>query len=64
MNAEHLIQTATDLANRMYADAHPADRLAFHVGLLESRLREICYLYENTAEELRNVQRQLLNFED
>ena len=64
MNAEQLIQSAKELADRMYADAHPADRLAFQVGLLQSRIRELCYIYQNTADELRNVQRQIRNFED
>ena len=64
MNAEQLIQSAKELADRMYADAHPADRLAFQVGLLESRIRELCYIYQNTADELRNVQRQIRSFED
>jgi hypothetical protein len=64
LNAEQLIQSAKELADRMYADAHPADRLAFQVGLLQSRIRELCYIYQNTADELRNVQRQIRNFED
>ena len=64
MDADHLIQSAKELADRMYADADPADRLAFQVGLLQSRIRELCYIYQNTADELRNVQRQIRNFED
>jgi len=64
LNAEQLIQSAKELADRMYADAHPADRLAFQVGLLQSRIRELCYIYQNTADELRNVQRQMRNLED
>ena len=64
MNAEQLIQSAKELADRMYADAHPADRLAFQVGLLQSRIRELCYIYQNTADELRNVQRQMKSLED
>ena len=64
MNAEQLIQSAKELADRMYADAHSADRLAFQVGLLQSRIRELCYIYQNTADELRNVQRQMRSLED
>ena len=64
MNAEQLIQSAKELADPMYADAHPADRLAFQVGLLQSRIRELCYIYQNTADELRNVQRQMRSLED
>lgn len=59
MNAELLIANANDLTDKMYMDAHREDRLAFKVGLLESRLRELCYLYNNIAEELRNLQHEL-----
>jgi hypothetical protein len=59
MDAEILIASAKGLSDRMYMDGHPEDRLAYRVGLLEARLREICYLYQNTADELRNVRREL-----
>ena len=59
MNAELLIANANDLTDKMYMDAHREDRLAFKIGLLESRLREVCYLYNNVAEELRNVRKEM-----
>jgi hypothetical protein len=64
LNAEQLIQSAKELADKMYADAHPADRLSFEIGLLHSRIRELCYIYQNTADELRNTQRQIRHLED
>jgi hypothetical protein len=64
MDANYLINSAKELADKMYADAHPADRLSFEIGLLHSRIRELCYIYQNTADELRNVQRQMKSLED
>ena len=59
MNAELLIANADELTEKMYMDAAREDRLAFKIGLLQSRLREVCYMYNNVAEELRQIQRDL-----
>jgi len=59
MNAYLLIANANEMTDKMYMDAEREDRLAFKVGLLESRIREICYLYNNVAEELRRIQKTL-----
>jgi hypothetical protein len=61
MNADLLIANAEETTNKMYMDATKDDKLAFKVGLLESRIREICYLYNNVAEELRRIQKTLEN---
>lgn len=59
MNAELLIANADEMTDKMYMDAEREDRLAFKIGLLQSRIREICFLYNNVAEELRRVQADL-----
>lgn len=59
MNAELLIANADELTEKMYMDAAREDRLAFKIGLLQSRLREVCYMYNNVAEELRQIQKDL-----
>lgn len=59
MNAELLIANADELTEKMYMDAAREDRLAFKIGLLQSRLREVCFLYNNVAEELRQIQKDL-----
>lgn len=64
MDANYLINSAKELADKMYPDAHPADRLSFEIGLLQSRIRELCYIYQKTADELRNMQRQIRHLED
>ena len=59
MNAELLIANADEMTDKMYMDAAQEDRLAFKIGLLQSRIRELCYLYNNLAEELRRIQKTL-----
>ena len=61
MNAEMLIANADEMTDKMYMDAAQEDRLAFKIGLLQSRIREICFLYNNVAEELRRIQNQTEN---
>ena len=59
MNADQLIDSADNLARKMYENADPADRLAYQVGLLQGRIRELCYILNNTTDELRQLQREL-----
>lgn len=59
MNAEQLIASADEMTDKMYIDAEREDRLAFKIGLLQSRIREVCYMYNNVAEELRRIQKTL-----
>jgi hypothetical protein len=44
MNIEQILSSITDIANRAYAGAEPADRLAFEVGMLACKLREMSQL--------------------
>ena len=42
VNIEQILSGITDIANR--AGAEPADRLAFEVGMLSCKLREMSHL--------------------
>jgi hypothetical protein len=44
MNIDQILSGITDIANRAYAGAEPADRLAFEVGMLSCKLREMSHL--------------------
>jgi hypothetical protein len=44
MNIDQILSGITDIANRAYEGAEPADRLAFEVGMLSSKLREMSQL--------------------
>ena len=44
VNIEQILFGITDIANKAYAGAEPADRLAFEVGMLSCKLREMSQL--------------------
>ena len=60
MNADQIIETMRSVAERQYAGEPAQDRLAYHVGLLESRLREYIYQLENIQDELKQCQIELI----
>jgi len=60
MNIDQILLSITDIANRAYAGAEPADRLAFEVGMLSCKLREMSHLLvtaNNLITELELNQR-------
>jgi len=60
MNADQIIDSMRDVAEKQYADEPAQHRLAYHVGLLESRLREYIYQLENIQDELKQCQLDLI----
>jgi len=60
MNADQIIESMRDVAEKQYADEPAQYRLAYHVGLLESRLREYIYQLENIQDELKQCQLDLI----
>jgi hypothetical protein len=60
MNADQIIETMRSVAERQYAGELAQDRLAYHVGLLESSLREYIYQLENIQDELKQCQIELI----
>ena len=60
MNADQIIETMRSVAEQQYAGEPAQDRLAYHVGLLESRLREYIYQLENIQDELKQCQIELI----
>ena len=63
MDANQIIDGIKSITERYY---EPSDsmRYPFQVGCLETKLREIVYIYNNTAEEVRRLQRELAQKED
>ena len=59
MKIEDILSGITDIANRAYADAPPSDRLAFEVGMLHSKLREMSYLLANATEHVKELEIEL-----
>ena len=46
-------------ANRAYEGADPTDRLAFEVGMLHSKLREMSYLLANAVDHIKELEIEL-----
>ena len=60
MQIDQIIEAMRDVAEKQYQGEPAANRLAYHVGLLESRLREYIYQLENIQEELKQCQLDLI----
>ena len=59
MNIDQILAGVTDVANRAYAGADPADRLAFEVGMLHSKLREMSFLLANAVDHIKELEIEL-----
>ena len=59
MSIDQILAGVTDVANRAYEGADPADRLAFECGLLHSKLREMSYLLLNANEHIKELEIEL-----
>jgi hypothetical protein len=55
MTANEVVANISATADRMYAGQLAVDRLAFQVGMLESKLREYIYLLESIKQEVQEV---------
>jgi len=55
MTANQIIANIAATADRMYAGQPPFDRLAFQVGMLESKIREYVYLLDSLQQEVEEV---------
>jgi hypothetical protein len=60
MTADQIIDAMRDVAEKQYAGEPAQHRLAYHVGLLESRLREYIYQLESIQDELKLCQMDLI----
>lgn len=50
VNAHQIISAQAEQARKMYSEAERADRLAYHVGLLESMVRTLCQRINQSVE--------------
>jgi len=55
MTANQIIANISATADRMYAGQPAVDRLAFQVGMLESKIREYVYLLDSLQQEVQEV---------
>jgi hypothetical protein len=59
MNIDQILSGITDIANRAYEGAEPADRLAFEVGMLSSKLREMSHLLLTANELIKELSKDM-----
>jgi len=59
MNADQIIESIKEVADKQYFGEPPANRLAYHVGLLESHLRTHINLVETAQEYIKDLETQL-----
>ena len=60
MNANQIIEAIKEVADKQYFGEPPANRLAYHVGLLESHLRTHINLVETAQEYIKDLETQLI----
>ena len=59
MSIDQILAGVTDVANRAYEGAAAEDRLAFEVGMLHSKLREMSFLLANAVEHINELEIKL-----
>ena len=59
VNIDQILAGVTDIANRAYEGAAAEDRLAFEVGMLHSKLREMSFLLLNANEHIKELEIEL-----
>ena len=62
INSEHIINSINQIAHQHYRndESDRADRLAYQVGLLQGKVRELCRIYENAQDEIKQLQLELI----
>jgi len=51
MNPEYLINSIKQISDIHFRDGEAVDRLAYRVGMLESKIREICNIMQYQSED-------------
>jgi hypothetical protein len=59
MNADYIINEVAQNAASIYEGQDPRDRLAYQVGMLQGKIRSLCYLVNITSEQLKQIQLEL-----
>ena len=60
MNADQIIEAIKDVADKQYFGEPPANRLAYHVGLLESHLRGYIQTCDTAQEYIKELEMKLI----
>lgn len=58
MNAKQIIESIRDYRYSNFGKDDPMG-LEYQITCLETKVMELCFIYNNVADELRNIQREL-----
>jgi hypothetical protein len=58
MNAQQIIESIRDYRDAHFSKDDPM-RNEYQVGCLETKIMELCFIYNNTVEALREIQREM-----
>jgi hypothetical protein len=61
MNPEYIINSIKQISDIHYRDGQAEDRLAYRVGMLESKIRELCAFYEERLAFKENEIKTLMS---
>lgn len=59
IDADYIIKSIDEIAHVHYRDGDPADRLAWQVGALNVKIKELCFLLEHSFKELEELKKEL-----
>jgi len=58
-----ILAGVTDVANRAYEGSPPEDRLAFEVGMLHSKMREMSFQLFNAVDHIKELEIEIKELE-
>jgi hypothetical protein len=65
MNSELIINSVKQTSETLYRehDADQVERLLYRIQMLESHIRVLCNRFDNTRDEIKNLQLDLISKE-
>lgn len=59
LNADYIINKIAKESALLFVDAEPRDRLSYQVGMLQGKIRELCYIVNLHEELISEIKQQL-----
>lgn len=59
VNADYIINKIAQDSSLLFKDGEPRDRLSYQVGMLQGKIRELCYIVNLHEELISEIKQQL-----
>lgn len=59
LNADQIINAIALDSSRLFQGGEPRDRLSYQVGMLQGKIRELCYIVNLHEELISEIKQQL-----